>query len=346
MRFVVVAGLGGGVGAPPPVRAAGWRRGPRRLVGRRLVGRGPAGGGGWPVGGGVRGGLAAAGAAMAAVAPAAAGAAPVGAAAAPVTGRWYAVFGSASFLPRPSRSRQDCLGPRGGGGSQTGTPLSGTRPRLRVRRAVGPRRSRGRRPVRSPTRRARGCARSAPVARSERWPAADPRHRAGSPRAGSSYRTAPRPAGDPWAPSWSQAPVADRRLLRGPRIRGRCGPGGALRRRTRLTAVRRGPEPDWPRAGYGAWPNRCRRRGPRRSGRRPRASRLARRGSPGRCRCRCCRARRGAVLTVRGRPSRRLAATGSPRAAITHVFPPGPRRRPAGHRSSRQLLVYPTPVGR
>ena len=103
---------------------------------------------------------------MAAVAPVAAGAAPaVGAAAVPVTGRWYAVFGSASFLPRPSRSRQDCLGPRGGGGSQTGTPLSGRACALRVRARPlvrGVRRGRGR--VRSPTRRAR----VAPVRRRRR----------------------------------------------------------------------------------------------------------------------------------------------------------------------------------
>ena len=68
---------------------------------------------------------------MAAVAPAPVAApdrrAPVGSrrSARGRRGRWNVAFGSASFLPRPSRSRQDCLGPRGGGGSQTGTPLSG-----------------------------------------------------------------------------------------------------------------------------------------------------------------------------------------------------------------------------
>jgi hypothetical protein len=125
MRFVVVAGFGAGVGAPPPVRAAGWAAVRGGWLAEGWLAGGWLAGGCLTIGDEVRGGLATGGAAMAAVAPVGAGAGPVGAAAAPVTGRWYAVFGSASFLPRPRRSRQDCLGPRGGGGSQTGTPLSG-----------------------------------------------------------------------------------------------------------------------------------------------------------------------------------------------------------------------------
>ncbi len=81
------------------------------------------------VGAAGRGGLVTGGADIAAVpaAPAAAPAPAAPGAPAPgaVVGRWNGALGSVSFLARPSRSRQDCLGPRGGGGSQTGTPLSG-----------------------------------------------------------------------------------------------------------------------------------------------------------------------------------------------------------------------------
>jgi hypothetical protein len=131
MRFVVVAEFGCGVGAPP-VRADGWAAVRDGWLAEGGLAEGGLAGGCFTGGCWVRGGLVAGGAAIAALAPVAAGAAPVvagaapaGAGAAPVPGRWFGAFGSASFLPRPSRSRQDCLGPRGGGGSQTGTPLSG-----------------------------------------------------------------------------------------------------------------------------------------------------------------------------------------------------------------------------
>ena len=125
--LVVVAGLGRGAGAPPPppARAAGAAGAVGAVLRDGFTGA--ASGRGRLV----RSALATGGADIAAVAPVAAALAGPAARAdggAAVVDRWTGALGPPSFLVSPRRSRQDGLGPRGGGGSQTGTPSLGRGP--------------------------------------------------------------------------------------------------------------------------------------------------------------------------------------------------------------------------